>query len=329
MSESSNLALFTRKTPALPTPHPHQSWKLLRVICGHSGWVRCASVDASNRWFATGSADSTIKIWDLPTGTLKLTLTGHISTVRSVQVSDRHPYLFSAGEDCQVKCWDLEQNRVVRNYHGHGSAVYAVSLHPALDVFATCSRDGTAKVWDMRTKQCVCTYTGHSGPVNDVKMHDVNPQLLTASQDCTVKLWDLVGGRAVQTLTHHKKSVRSLVLHPEEFTFASASVDNIKKWKFPHGEFLHNFSGHGAIINSLAVNQDNVMVSGADDGSLVFWDWGSGQCFQGEKSVAQPGSLVSEAGIYYCTFDRTGLRLLTCEADKSIKVWGECEVLNE
>lgn len=84
----------------------------MRVIAGHLGWVRCVTVDPSNQWFVTGSADRTIKIWDLASGTLKLTLTGHISTVRGVAVSPRHPYLFSVGEDKQVKNWDLETNKV-------------------------------------------------------------------------------------------------------------------------------------------------------------------------------------------------------------------------
>ena len=37
------------------------------------------------------------------------------------------------------------------------------------------------------------------------------------------------------------------------------------------------------------------------------------------------GSLDSEAGIFASTFDLTGTRLITCEADKSIKVWREDE----
>lgn len=44
------------------------------------------------------------QIWDLASGTLKLTLTGHISAVRGLAVSPRHPYLFSAAEDKMVKC---------------------------------------------------------------------------------------------------------------------------------------------------------------------------------------------------------------------------------
>lgn len=37
------------------------------------------------------------------------------------------------------------------------------------------------------------------------------------------------------------------------------------------------------------------------------------------------GSLDSEAGIYALSFDQTGSRLITCEADKTIKFWKEDE----
>jgi len=41
------------------------------------------------------------------------------------------------------------------------------------------------------------------------------------------------------------------------------------------------------------------------------------------KTKVQPGSLDCEAGFYAMTFDQTGTRLLTAEADKTIKVWRE------
>lgn len=37
------------------------------------------------------------------------------------------------------------------------------------------------------------------------------------------------------------------------------------------------------------------------------------------------GSLDSEAGIYALSYDQTGSRLITCEADKTIKFWKEDE----
>jgi len=78
----------------------------------------------------------------------------------------------------------------------------------------------------------------------------------------SIDIRDLAAGKVMSVLTHHKKSVRALTMHPEEFTFASGSADNIKQWQLPKGNFIQNMSGHNAIINSLAVNQDNVLVSG-------------------------------------------------------------------
>ncbi|KAM9331286.1 pleiotropic regulator 1 isoform 2-T2 [Gastrophryne carolinensis] len=324
-----NSALVAKKAPTMPKPQWHPPWKLYRVISGHLGWVRCIAVEPGNQWFVTGSADRTIKIWDLASGKLKLSLTGHISTVRGVIVSARSPYLFSCGEDKQVKCWDLEYNKVIRHYHGHLSAVYGLDLHPTIDVLVTCSRDSTARIWDIRTKAGVHTLVGHTNAVATVRCQAAEPQIITGSHDTTIRLWDMVGGKTRATLTNHKKSVRAVVLHPRQYTFASGSPDNIKQWKFPDGNFIQNLSGHNAIINTLAVNSDGVLVSGADNGTMHLWDWRTGYNFQRIHAAVQPGSLDSESGIFACTFDQSETRLITAEADKTIKVYREDDTASE
>ena len=301
-------------------PEWHAPWKLMRVISGHLGWVRALAVEPNNQWFASGAGDRTIKIWDLATGGLKLTLTGHISTVRGLAVSDRHPYLFSCGEDKMVKCWDLETNKVIRHYHGHLSGVYTLALHPTLDVLVTGGRDGVARVWDMRTRSNVHVLAGHKGTVADLKCQEADPQVITGSLDSTVRLWDLAAGKTMGVLTHHKKGVRALAVHPKEFTFASGSTGSIKQWKCPEGAFMQNFEGQNSIINALSVNEDNVLFSGGDDGSMSFWDWKTGHRYQSMDTIAQPGSLDAESGIMSSTFDKTGLRLITGEADKTSKL---------
>uniref|UniRef100_F7H9J0 Pleiotropic regulator 1 n=1 Tax=Macaca mulatta TaxID=9544 RepID=F7H9J0_MACMU len=293
-----NSALMAKKAPTMPKPQWHPPWKLYRI-------------------------------WDLASGKLKLSLTGHISTVRGVIVSTRSPYLFSCGEDKQVKCWDLEYNKVIRHYHGHLSAVYGLDLHPTIDVLVTCSRDSTARIWDVRTKASVHTLSGHTNAVATVRCQAAEPQIITGSHDTTIRLWDLVAGKTRVTLTNHKKSVRAVVLHPRHYTFASGSPDNIKQWKFPDGSFIQNLSGHNAIINTLTVNSDGVLVSGADNGTMHLWDWRTGYNFQRVHAAVQPGSLDSESGIFACAFDQSESRLLTAEADKTIKVYREDDTATE
>lgn len=263
-----------------------------------------------------------------------------------------------------VKCWDLEANKVIRHYHGHLSGVYSLSLHPTLDVLVTSGRDASARVWDMRTKAQIYVLSGHTATVGDVKCQESDPQVITGSMDSTIRsvthsssvssrfnlffnsLWDLAAGKTMVTLTHHKKSVRALTIHPTEYSFASGSAggNNIKKWKCPEGAFVHNFSGHNAIINTLSVNADGVLFSAgkvhplilercltidlADNGTVKFWDYATGVVFQHLDDVPQPGSLEAEAGVFCSTFDQTGSRLITGGADKTIKVrcYSTCEV---
>ncbi|MCO5560892.1 hypothetical protein L7F22_014512 [Adiantum nelumboides] len=319
-------AIMRRLPSKWPRPVWHPPWKNYRVISGHLGWVRSVAFDPGNEWFCTGSADRTIKIWDLGSGQLKLTLTGHIEQVRGLAVSSRFPYMFSAGDDKQVKCWDLEYNKVIRSYHGHLSGVYCLTLHPTLDILLTGGRDSVCRVWDMRTKAQVHALSGHENTVCSIITQATDPQVVTGSHDTTIKLWDLAAGKSMSTLTFHKKSVRALAMHPFESSFASASADNIKKFKLPKGDFLHNMlAQQRTIVNCMAINEENVLASGGDNGSIWFWDWKSGHNFQQTQTIVQPGSLDSEAGIYALSYDVTGTRLVTCEADKTIKMWKEDE----
>lgn len=322
----STSALMERIPSRWPRPIWHAPWRNYRVISGHLGWVRSIAFDPSNSWFCTGSADRTIKIWDVASGKLKLTLTGHIEQIRGLAVSQRHTYMFSAGDDKQVKCWDLEYNKVIRSYHGHLSGVYCLALHPTIDILLTGGRDSVCRVWDIRSKAMVFALSGHDNTVCSVFARPTDPQVVTGSHDTTIKFWDLVAGKTMTTLTHHKKSVRALAMHPTEQTFASASADNVKKFSLPRGEFLHNMlSQQKTIINAMAVNEDGVLATAGDNGSLWFWDWKSGHNFQQSQTIVQPGSLDSEACIYALSYDISGSRLVTCEADKTIKMWRQDE----
>jgi len=305
-------------------PEWHAPWKLMRVISGHQGWVRAIAIDPSNEWFVTGASDCTIKCFDLASGTLKLTLTGHISCVRGLAVSSTRPYMFSVSEDKSVKCWDLEYNKVIRHYHGHLSGVYSCSLHPSLDVLCTGGRDCAVRMWDVRTEREIHCLTGHDNTVVDIKTQSNDPQIISGSMDSTIRLWDIVGGKVRTVLTNHKKSVRALALHPRDFSFASGSAENIKKWSFPDGKFLTNMMiNQHSIINTMSINEDGVLFAGGDNGTMAMCDYRTGYCFQEMTTQVQSGSLDSEAGIFASEFDLTGSRLITGEADKTIKIWRE------
>jgi len=285
--------------------------------------VRCICVDPNNQFFVSGGNDRTIKFWDLATGQLKITLTGHINTIRSLILSPRHPYLFSCGDDKMIKCWDLEYNKTIRSYHGHLSGVTCMAIHPVQNVLVTGGRDSTARMWDIRTKHQVQVFCGHSDIVSSLGCRETEPQLITGSHDKTIRFWDIVANKTAQVLTNHKKGVRAIVLHNKLQSFCSAAADKIRFWRFPDGEMLRSELVNNEILNCLALNDDDVLVAGENNGKLHFFDYQTGYRFQTITSVPQPGSLSSEAGVFGMAFDKSSMRLITGECDKTIKVWKE------
>ncbi|PSR77743.1 hypothetical protein PHLCEN_2v7727 [Hermanssonia centrifuga] len=174
-SSSSNLskALQLHKTIRTIKPTYHPPWKLMRVISGHLGWVRSVAVEPGNKWFATGAGDRVIKIWDLASGELKLSLTGHISTVRGLAVSSRHPYLFSCGEDkMRSRLWDLAAGKTRVTLTHHKKSVRALAIHPTEYSFASASAGGNnIKKWKCPEGAFVFNFSGHNAIINTLSVN--------------------------------------------------------------------------------------------------------------------------------------------------------------
>lgn len=321
----------------------HVPWKLARVVAGHQGWVRCVAVSNDNAWFATGASDNQIKIWDLASGLLKLSLTGHVGPVRGLAISPvASSQMFSCAEDNSVKQWDLATNRVSKWYYGHTAAVYAVATHPTIaNVFFSAGRDRLVRLWDTRTGSCVHAMQGHRDAVTSLAAQGVEPQLLSGSIDSTIRLWDIVAGRSRTVLTHHSRPVKSLCMHPVDLAFLSAGVDAVRKWKLPEGIFVQALSqppaaaaaailpvgGPDGLHPDLVVANEDGLVAGCSSSSdrLVLWDWKSCQLVQdiGADTAAAAEESVDRQprGVLGASFDKSGRRLLTCGIDRTVKIW--------
>ena len=130
-------------------------------------------------------------------------------------------------------------------------------------------------------------------------------QVITGSHDKTIRMYDIRKPMTLSTLTYHKKSVRGLASHPHDYAFASASADNIKKFSLPTGDFLHNMlQQQRAIVNCIACNEDGVVVSGADNGSLwcgIPAQWNNSSLFSVIFEFCQGMIALAESGILAAT----------------------------
>ena len=72
-----------------------QSGKLIRILTGHTWWIKSVALSNNSNKIVSGSKDKTIKIWHLYNGANIMTLVGHKHCIASVIISRNEKYIIS------------------------------------------------------------------------------------------------------------------------------------------------------------------------------------------------------------------------------------------
>lgn len=137
---------------------------------------------------AQGSADGVIKVWDLMSQTVLLTLNGHRSAVTILKFDSTGTRLISGSQDSNIIIWDLVGEVGLYKLRSHKDAITGLWLQDDSWLVST-SKDGFIKVWDLKTQQCVETHIAHTGECWALGVHD--DFVITTGADSQVKVWQL------------------------------------------------------------------------------------------------------------------------------------------
>ncbi len=86
---------------------------------GHSSSVSSVAFSPDGKYLASGSYDSTVKLWSVESQKEVTTLQGHSDYVYSVTFSPDGKYLASGSSDNTVKLWSVESQKEVTTLQGH------------------------------------------------------------------------------------------------------------------------------------------------------------------------------------------------------------------
>jgi WD40 repeat protein len=265
-----------KPTPKVETLTPSSTEKTLQLqqtLTGHSDSVNSVAYSPDGQTLASGSVDSTIKLWNVKTGNLLQTLEGHSYSVNSVAYSPDGQTLASGSEDNTIKLWNVKTGKLLQTLEGHSYSVNSVAYSPDGQTLASGSVDSTIKLWNVKTGNLLQTLEGHSSWVNSVTYSPDGQTLASGSEDNTIKLWNVKTGKLLQTLEGHSKSVYSVAYSPDGQTLASGSGDDtIKLWNVPTGNLLQTLTGHYILVWSVAYSPDGqTLASGSSDKTIKIW----------------------------------------------------------
>jgi WD40 repeat protein/serine/threonine protein kinase len=170
------------------------------VLHGHIGPVNAvAFAPAGPRRLASGSADTTVRLWDLAGAEAAVgpVLKGHTASVTAVAFAPDGKTLASAGGDLAIRLWDVGGAEPAAGPVLNPVPAAALAFAPDGRTLAAGCTDGTVRLWELAGKEPRerAVLREHTSSVTGVAFAPDGKTLVSSSMDTTAGLWEVTAGQ--------------------------------------------------------------------------------------------------------------------------------------
>ena len=240
----------------------------------HTRIVRFVTFSPDGATLATGSQDSTIRLWDLATRR-NIATKKHMYFVYSAAFSPDGATIAVGSSGKRVELLDVATLQKFAEFGGHRHFVSSVAFSSDGRTLAS-SSFGEVKLWDVETQRNIATLA-HDHWVESVAFSPNGKTLVTGSWGGTssldaaaVRLWNVSTRRIVATLEGHNARVTAVAFSPGGKMVASGSDDEtIKLWDVATQKNIVTLEEHQAAVRSIAFSPGGkALASGSEDNSI-------------------------------------------------------------
>lgn len=273
-------------------PHPSHPAE------GHTD--RVYTIKSRGSYLVSGSADKTIRVWNLDTQRLiRGPLRGHKSSVTSLQFDDspQQDVIFSGSAKGCIIIWQFSTGNMLKKLVGvHKDAI--LSLAYDANILVTACRDRTIRLCnrfpvakkDLPGYMCttidgegavaefthLATLDGHRNSVNSICLR--GETLVSGSGDRTIAIWDLRTGlltRKIETSTSGIADVES----DGRVVVAGCIDSTCRVYHAYTGEEIACLKGHTDVVKSVLIVPSEIpgllgsILTGSCDGTIRYWQY--------------------------------------------------------
>jgi serine/threonine protein kinase len=306
--------------PGLPGP-PITRAAGLRVLLeqkclwGHQGPVLSVAFSADGRLALSGSADATMRLWDLESGQERCRFMGHGGPVNKVAFSPDGYYVLSGGADGTVRLWNVETGRELHRFIGHTSEVTGAAFSSDNSRILSGGKDGSLRLWDVEEGRQLRHLVGPAAGVLCVGLAPDGRHALAGGADGIVYGWEMENGAEVTRLTGHAGPVTGLAFSPRGGCMVSGGLDrSVRLWDLAAGREAWSGVGHLNGVTGVAFGPDGRrVVSASQDNTLALWN------VTGGPPMASCLGHTGGVGCVACA--PNGPRMLSGGSDHTLRVW--------
>jgi len=249
-----------------------QVWpgRSFRFAQGHADRITALVFSPNSEVLVSGSADGSIKQWDLRHNELFSSLPGHGWGISTLALSPNAPILVSGSEDGLIQVWDLEQERL----RSHLVQLYEPItglLFTQMGQSVWSSSGKSICHWTLDDNRLLTTLKGHGAGVTALALDHKGCTLISSGDDRLIKLWNLATGEQQKVIAAHRDRISALAIHPNGNLFASSSEDGtVKLWDLWTGQ-LQTRLRHAWGVRAIGFSPDGRLVSGSADETVRIW----------------------------------------------------------
>jgi WD40 repeat protein len=277
--------------------------------------VNQLAVSADGSTLATASSDRLARIWEMPSGQLRVVLAGHTDRVVSIGFSRDGARIVTGSADTTARIWDAHTGALLKVLVGHTKNVLDAVFSPDGTRVATASDDKTVRLWDTQTGSAQAVMTDHTAVVRHVSFSADGNMLVSSSDDMTARVWDGHSGDLLNTLVGHTGPVVTAAISRDGDKVVTSSYDNTARiWDARSRAEPKVLKHDQGVVNAVFSPDGTRIVTGSWDNSARVWDADSGTLLHELRGHTGPVEFVS--------FSRDGTRLLTgSRQDSSVRLW--------
>jgi len=199
--------------------------------------VREISMAPTDNKLASGSDDSTVKIWDFKTCQAEHVLKSLGSEVKTVQWHPSRGLVASGGKDNQVRLWDPRLGRLLCTIDAHKKDVSQLRWNKNGNWLLTAGRDNLCRLWDIRMMKELQKFKAHTAEVTSITWHPIHENFFVSGDKSGRLIHWLADQPELQedVPNAHDNHIFSLAWHPLGHLLVSGSNDQTAKfWTRQH-----------------------------------------------------------------------------------------------